>query len=356
MNEQASTAIHVAENPPADTPAQPTATASTADFDAIRLEDMPGNIRVCEQNIRLNGWVLGGMLVSAKKRLPHGTFMDWLKTHTDLSQTTANNLMSLHSGVQQTPFLAEMNQSAAVLLLALSPAQREQYAAEHDVQAISVRQLREDMERLKQEASRSQDALQATETAHQEELKRLTAIAQGELAQKAQEAAAAQRAASNANGLYEKLNDQYAEAQERIAMLEQSLSDAPTTITTVEVERMVEVLPPDYEQLQAELREATETADRLEADLRRVRADLLRESAQEKGDSGGLAGFRQAAADFLARGYLLTAIGAAANLKDDGERGETLRCIRAVEELCEKARKAIETAPLPCRAADAQVE
>ena len=61
--------------------------------------------------------------------------MDWLKTHTDISQTTANNLMCLYNGVQQTPFLAEMKQSAAVLLLALAPEQRETFAAEHDVES-----------------------------------------------------------------------------------------------------------------------------------------------------------------------------------------------------------------------------
>jgi chromosome segregation ATPase len=282
--------------------------------------------------------------------------MDWLKAHTDLSQTTANNLMNLHTGVQETPFLAEMKQSAAVMLLALSPAQREKYAAEHDVQAMSVRQLREDMERLQQEAADTRDALAKAQAAHRENLERITADAEAAIASKAQEATNAQRVANNANGLYEKLNDQYAEAQERIASLERSLADTPTTITTLEVERIVEVLPPDYEQLQADLREANETADRMEADLRKARADLLRESAQEKGDSGGLAGFKQAAADFLARGYLLTTLGVSTGLADEGERGEHLRCIQAVEELCTKARKAIQGAPLTYPAADAHVE
>ncbi len=356
MNEQATEAIRTAAMSPDDVPAQTPANNPTVDFDAIRMEDMPTSIRVCEQNIQLNGWLLGGMLISAKKRLPHGAFMDWLKTHTDLSQTTANNLMSLHNGVLQTPFLAEMKQSAAVMLLALSPAQREQYAAEHDVQSMSVRQLSEDVERLKREAAESREALDKAQTAHRENLERIATDAEKAIAAKAQEAATAQCVANTANGLYEKLNEQYADAQERIATLEQSLGDAPVTITTVEVERLVEVLPPDYEQLQADLREANESAERMEADLRKARADLLRESTQEKGESGGLAGFKQAAADFLARGYLLTTLGPAASLADDGERREYLRCIDAVEELCAKARRAIEGAPLPYPTAEGHVE
>lgn len=282
MNEPATEAIRAPETPPADVPAQTPANSPTVDFDAIRMEDMPTSIRVCEQNIQLNGWLLGGMLISAKKRLPHGAFMDWLKTHTDLSQTTANNLMSLHNGVLQTPFLAEMKQSAAVMLLALSPAQREKYAAEHDVQAMSVRQLSEDVERLKREAAESREALANAQEANQQNLERIATEAERAIATKAQEAANAQRAASNANGLYEQLSEQYAEAQERIATLEQSLNDVPVTITTVEVERLVEVLPPDYEQLQADLREANESAERMEADLRKARTDLLRESTQGK--------------------------------------------------------------------------
>ena len=141
----------------------PEATQNTTgvDFDTIRMEDMPTSIRVCEQNIQMNGWLLGGMLISAKKRVAHGDFMNWLKTHTDISQATANNLMALHNGVQETPFLAEMKQSAAVMLLALAPDQRKQYADEHDVNAMSVRQLREDIERMKTDVQRQLEAEQA---------------------------------------------------------------------------------------------------------------------------------------------------------------------------------------------------
>ena len=40
-----------------------------------RQNRMPTSIRVCEQNIQMNGWLLGGMLISAKKRVAHGDFM-----------------------------------------------------------------------------------------------------------------------------------------------------------------------------------------------------------------------------------------------------------------------------------------
>ena len=355
MNEQTTPAVSPPASPPADVSAQVPSNSPNMDFDAIRLEDVPTSIRVCEQNIQLNGWLLGGMLISVKKRLPHGAFMDWLKEHTDLSQATANNLMNLHAGVQQTPFLAEMKQSAAVMLLALSPAQREKYAAEHDVQAVSVRQLREDVERLQREAAQSREALESARTSHQKNLDRIAAEADAAVAAREKEAAEARHAAKIANGLYEEINEQFTAAQARITSLEQSLSDVPVSIATVEVERVVEVQPPDYQQLQADLREANENADRMEADLRSARADLLRKSAEDQAESGGLAGFKQAAADFLARGCLLTAFGATANLTDSSEREEYLRCIGAVEELCAKVRKALASSPLACSAMDAHV-
>ena len=324
------------------------------DFDAIRLEDMPGSIRVCEQNIHVNGWMLGGMLISAKKRLPHGSFMDWLKTNTDISQTTANNLMALHNGVQQSPFLAEMKQSAAVLMLALSPAQREHFVSQHDVETMSVRKLRDEIEAVHKAAEERERAL--AEQANQKQLKiedlqrdmgtlrqqATAAASQREEAAKAMAEAESHRAdAQRANAMYDALYSRHTEDQERIRALERALTEEPVaTLTPVEVETIVEVPPPDYERLKEELALATEFAESMEQKAKEAQAELRRQQTSGGDEPEGVGGLRRAAMHFLGKASFYTGAGTSLRLTNASERQAYLQCVDAVQEWCEEARRA----------------
>jgi len=327
----------------------PEATQNTTgvDFDTIRMEDMPTSIRVCEQNIQMNGWLLGGMLISAKKRVAHGDFMNWLKTHTDISQATANNLMALHNGVQETPFLAEMKQSAAVMLLALAPDQRKQYADEHDVNAMSVRQLREDIERMKTDVQRQLEAEQAK---HARELAEATASLEplkskaAAYDQAAMEALAARKEAQRITGMYETVAEQLEESRDRQAVLEKELSQQPISITTVEVEKPVEVIPEDYEQMKKDLQAANKFADAAEQRLKEMQANVAMQATRQDSGEIGLSCFQRATTDFLGRATLQIAIGNTFTVADDHERAEYLACVAAVEQACGNLRRVIDAA------------
>jgi hypothetical protein len=316
-------------------------------FDEIPLQDMPTSIRVCEQQIRMNGWMLGGMLQSVKARLPHGQFMPWVQTHTDLSQSTANELMSLYEGVQQTPFLGELNQSAAIALLALEPAQREQFAADHDVRHMSVRTLKAKIEAgaatVAAQSARVPALTRALEMAEQE---RQSALAAKDAeARNAQEQARQARAEAEHTGeLYEALLTRHNEAQERIIRLEQALAEEPVaTLTPVEVEKIVEVTPPDYGALKTELREATAYAERMEQKARDAQAELLRRTPAGE-DGGGTEGLRHAAMQFLARAALTAGRGTNLQLMPAKDREVLRLCIDAVGDWCREARAALDGA------------
>lgn len=354
--------------------ADPAPITHDTEFDAIPLEDMPTNVRVCEQNIRLNGWMLGGMLKSTKTRLPHGTFMDWLKEHTDIGQTTANDLMNLYDGVLQTPFLGELRQSAAVALLALAPAQREQFAGDHDVESMTVRQLKAELEQIRLDVQRKAETSLAEKTAAEQtfaknleliQKERDTFKTQAELANDQtaeiniarQDAQSADTNARRLNTMYETLNEEFTGAQETIETLKRALAEEPIqVITPVEVEKIVEVVPSDYEQMKTELAQATDYAIAMEKKAKAAQTELMRHTANAEGGSEGLTGFKQATADFLARMTLFMTLGSAFTLGGEQERQEYLVCVRAVEEDCQAVRRVIDGATTAYRADDAHVE
>lgn len=318
---------------------QPT-TPFNADFDTIPLADMPTNVRVCEQNIRLNGWMLGGMLQSAKKRLPHGTFMDWLKAHTDLSQTTANDLMNLYDGVQQTPFLGEIRQSAALALLALAPEDREQFAEHHDVEALTVRRLREEIAQAKRVACEQTALLTAEVEAHGK--------TSADLAEALQGKEAAEAEADRATEFYDELNDRFTEAQDTITVLKRTIEETPPpALTPVEIEIEKPVFPPDYEQTKAELERAVAYADRMEQEARKAQTELRKRELEDNGETGfGANSLQRITMHFLGQTALYLKTGSAAGFAGAKERKVALDCVTAVEDWCREARKALESEPV----------
>lgn len=330
------------------TEAQADAAVRDEVFDTIPIGDIPANVRVCEQNIRLNGWMLGGLLQSAKKRLPHGGFMDWLKTHTDLSQTTANDLMNLYDGVRQTPFLADMRQSAALALLALAPDDRKRFAEGHDLDGMSVRDLRSEIERVKREVSEKNEALKTAQSERETavaQARREAAAEQTGLAEKAMtDARNAQHEVERLSGMYEKASELYEEAQKRVDDLERALSEAPPPVLTpVEIEKEVVVPPPDYEEMKAELKRATDYAERMERSAKDAQDELRRQTAKESGERG-ISGLRRATMAFLGQAALFTGGGYAPG--SAREYTETLDCVKAVESWCAEARAALTRAPI----------
>lgn len=100
------------------------------------------------------GIEIGRRLTEAKEMLEHGQWLAYLKEQTEFSQPSASRLMRLYDeyGAKQTSlFGAELNYSTlnnlsisnALRLLAVPEDEREEFAAEHDVEHMSARELDE---------------------------------------------------------------------------------------------------------------------------------------------------------------------------------------------------------------------
>ena len=96
---------------------------------------------------------IGRRMCEAKELLPHGEFGPWVK-QTGFSTSTANNYMRLYEAYgspQKSLFGAELNcqtfgnlnYSQALALLELPDGEREAFVQEHDMDDMSVRELRD---------------------------------------------------------------------------------------------------------------------------------------------------------------------------------------------------------------------
>lgn len=132
---------------------------------------------------------IGRRLVEAKSMLPHGEWGAWLKRELDYSQSTAQNFMrvykeygadqqSLFGGVPKSQAFGNLTYSKALKLLAITDEEeREKFIEEHDVSAMSTRELaeairaRDDAEaeksRLEKELQLANDKLSAAQTLSQ---------------------------------------------------------------------------------------------------------------------------------------------------------------------------------------------
>lgn len=181
------------------------------------------------------GIEIGRRLTEAKEMLEHGQWLAYLKEQTEFSQPSASRLMRLYDeyGAKQTSlFGAELNYSTlnnlsisnALRLLAVPEDEREEFAAEHDVEHMSARELDE---LIKQRDEAEQRAARAEEQVQQ--------AADG--AAKADEQY--QKAKQELHLLREKLGN--AEAQKATAEKELSeLRDRPVEVAVEVDEKAVE--------------------------------------------------------------------------------------------------------------------
>lgn len=113
---------------------------------------------------------IGERLLEAKDLVPHGEWGKWLKENVNYSQSTANNFMrlyreygsdqgSLFTTVANSQAIMNLDVSKALALTVLPAEEREEFVAEHDVENMSTRELKDALQENK-ELKRQQQQLQ----------------------------------------------------------------------------------------------------------------------------------------------------------------------------------------------------
>lgn len=101
---------------------------------------------------------IGRRLHEAKALVPYGEWERWLEVNVNYSASTAQNLMRISDeyGRKESQALAEISYTQAVALLRLPAEEREQFVEEHDMDAMSTRELQQEIRRINEEREKLQ--------------------------------------------------------------------------------------------------------------------------------------------------------------------------------------------------------
>lgn len=149
------------------------------------LEQVTNGIRILTAQTAANMCQLGKLLTEAKAMVGHGGWKEYLEKEVSYSQSTANNFMRLYEAYGEfgpnPQTFGNLGASKALELLALPEGKREEFAEAHDVESVSVRELKAQIAAEKERAEKAE-----TDTAA---LREQLAVAQGEIGAAHQKAA-----------------------------------------------------------------------------------------------------------------------------------------------------------------------
>lgn len=214
------------------------------------MEEITASARMNMQDMINRAIGLGQDCIDAKEILGHGKFLPWLK-ELGLSSSTASNYMRVAREIQPGSRLASLSYSKALALLNAPADERETLAEEAEGKSAA------EIRRLIDERNRAAEAAN-TETAR------------------------ADAAEADAKRFYDenaRLNTERANLEARLEQMKADLLIAENN--RVEVEKVVEKVPDDYERIKKQLAnmqktnedlinaaaEATERAEAAEAEL-----------------------------------------------------------------------------------------
>lgn len=127
----------------------------TADTIAAEINMIKAQVR---QTAVLATIEIGKRLKEAKAMVPYGEWGKWLEENVDYSERKAQNAMALAEeyALKDPQAIADLDVTKAVMLLAVPGEEREAFMAEHQVEDISVRELKEAIRQLQEEKARQQ--------------------------------------------------------------------------------------------------------------------------------------------------------------------------------------------------------
>lgn len=245
------------------------------------------------------GIEIGRRLTEAKALLEHGQWLPYLKEQTEFSQSSASRLMTLYReyGAAQTslfgaesnyPTLNNLSISNALRLLAVPEEEREEFAAEHDVEHMSARELDELIKAREAAEARAEQAENALRQADEG-----AALRAAEWQEKID---AAKSAESDAKELLKELKDKLAAAEAASRRAADELEELRSRPVEVAVEVDEEAVKEaetkaraasdaewaeKYAKLNAELSDANAKAEKLKAKAEKLKAKVKKaEEAQ----------------------------------------------------------------------------
>lgn len=260
---------------------QAKALAATEEERLVTLATEINTIKQQTQSIMMTASIeIGRRLVEAKAAVGHGGWEAWLKENVNYSQRTASNLIKVfqeYGTGQQKLFgkeiksqvLADLSYTQAVALLGIrDPDERADFLEEHDVAAMTTRELEQ---AIKECDAAKKEAAEAREKYKEQDEEIRSLRTDGERMERErqelqnrngylQQALADSKSEGKEN---EETKARLQEAQERTAKLEEELAAlkaAPIETATIEVEKIPEEVAAELARLRQEAEERSAQA------------------------------------------------------------------------------------------------
>ena len=245
------------------------------------LEQVTNGIRILTAQTAANMCQLGKLLTEAKAMVGHGGWKEYLEKEVSYSQSTANNFMRLYEAYGEfgpnPQTFGNLGASKALELLALPEGQREEFAGSHDVESMSVRDLRAQIAAANERAEKAE----TNAAALQEQL----SVAQEEIGAVHQKAADWQQQARDWQDKNSEDKKVKQKLQADVTALETELAAAraqagklsPAEMSRLRDEILAEAVKVTAESHRADLADRDATIERLKAEL---------QQAQDAADQG----------------------------------------------------------------------
>lgn len=115
------------------------------------VENLAREARHYAEQTSFNMLQLGRVLTEAKELVPHGEWEKWIRENADMDIRGAQYFMKCYEVYGLDPEMAKLGQSKLRSMLALTDGQREKLLTENDVQNMSVRKLKDEVRKAREE-------------------------------------------------------------------------------------------------------------------------------------------------------------------------------------------------------------
>ena len=115
------------------------------------VENLAREARHYSEQTSFNMLQLGRVLTEAKELVPHGEWAKWVGENADVDLRGAQYFMQCYATYGLDPEMAKLGQSKLRSMLSLTDGQRGKLLAENDVQNMSVRKLKDEVRKAREE-------------------------------------------------------------------------------------------------------------------------------------------------------------------------------------------------------------
>ena len=126
--------------------------ANTETQEISVLDGLAMQARTLRMNINMNMWQLARVFTEAKEIIPHGQFGKWVEENADVSERTAQDMMAAYKRFGGKPQFEGLGQAKTFKLLPLPAGTEEKFMEEHDVSAMTTRDVQEAVKKAREEA------------------------------------------------------------------------------------------------------------------------------------------------------------------------------------------------------------